>query len=60
MMLFWEAKVDLGSPDHPLLNHWAETWQAVLESPRGEQIKQALDGVVAKSQVIIARKPLAA
>ena len=60
MMLFWEAKVDLSSPDHPLLNHWAETWAAVLESPRGEQIKQALDGVVAKSQVIIARKPLAA
>jgi hypothetical protein len=40
-----------------LLNHWADTWQAVLNSPRGAQIKQALDAVVAKSQVIIARKP---
>ena len=60
MMLFWEAKVDFSNPDHPLLNHWAETWNAVLESPRGAQIKQALDGVVAKSQVIIARKPEAA
>ncbi|CAI8842385.1 SAM-dependent methyltransferase [Pseudomonas sp. IT-347P] len=57
MLLFWEAKVDLSHPDHPLLNHWAETWQAVLGSPRGAQIKQALDAVVAKSQVIIARKP---
>lgn len=57
MLLFWEAKVDLSNPDHPLLNHWAETWQALLASPRGAQIKQALDAVVAKSQVIIARKP---
>ncbi|PNA03176.1 MULTISPECIES: class I SAM-dependent methyltransferase [unclassified Pseudomonas] len=57
MLLFWEAKVDFSNPDHPLLNHWAETWQAVLDSPRGAQIKQALDAVVAKSQVIIARKP---
>lgn len=57
MLLFWEAKVDFSDPDHPLLNHWAETWQAVLDSPRGAQIKQALDAVVPKSQVIIARKP---
>lgn len=59
MLLFWEAKVDFSNPDHPLLDHWAETWQAVLDSPRGAQIKQALDAVVAKSQVIIARKPAA-
>ncbi|MDT3310268.1 class I SAM-dependent methyltransferase [Pseudomonas sp. rhizo66] len=59
MLLFWEAKVDFSNPDHPLLNHWADTWQAVLDSPRGAQIKQALDAVVAKSQVIIARKPAA-
>lgn len=57
MLLFWEAKVDFSNPDHPLLNHWADTWQAVLDSPRGTQIKDALDAVVAKSQVIIARKP---
>ena len=57
MLLFWEAKVDFGNPDHPLLEHWARTWQALLDSPRGPAIKQALDAVVAKSQVIIARKP---
>ena len=57
MLLFWEAKVDLSNPDHPLLNHWANTWQALLSSPRGAQIKDALERVVAKSQVIIARKP---
>lgn len=59
MLLFWEAKVDFGNPDHPLLNQWAATWQAVLDSPRGAQIKEALDSVVAKSQVIVARKPSA-
>ncbi|PMW94303.1 SAM-dependent methyltransferase [Pseudomonas sp. FW215-R2] len=57
MLLFWEANVDLGSPDHPLLNQWTKTWEAVLNSPRGTQIKHALDSVMAKSQVIIARKP---
>ncbi|MDI2592889.1 class I SAM-dependent methyltransferase [Pseudomonas sp. N3-W] len=59
MLLFWESGVDLGNADHPMLNSWAETWQKVLDSPRGAQIKSALDAVVAKSQVIIARKPLA-
>ncbi|WP_442963242.1 class I SAM-dependent methyltransferase [Pseudomonas sp. OV226] len=59
MLLFWEAKVDLSNADHPLLNHWADTWQAILNSPRGAQIKQTLDAVVAKNQVIIARKPMA-
>jgi 2-polyprenyl-3-methyl-5-hydroxy-6-metoxy-1,4-benzoquinol methylase len=57
MLLFWEAKVEFSNADHPLLNHWADTWKTILDSPRGAQIKQALDGVVAKSQVIIARKP---
>ncbi|WP_162096344.1 class I SAM-dependent methyltransferase [Pseudomonas chlororaphis] len=57
MLLFWEAKVDLDNPDHPLLDQWASTWQAILNSPRGVQIKHVLDAVVAKSQVIIARKP---
>lgn len=57
MLLFWEAKVDFSNADHPMLHHWADTWRLVLDSPRGAQIKQALDAVVAKSQVIIARKP---
>lgn len=60
MLLFWETKVDLYNADHPLLNHWAEMWRLILDSPRGPQLKQALDAAVAKSQVIIARKPLSA
>ncbi|SEM61706.1 Ubiquinone/menaquinone biosynthesis C-methylase UbiE [Pseudomonas sp. ok272] len=58
MLLFWEAKVDLNDANHPLLNHWAQMWRLILDTPRGPQLKQALDALVAKSQVIIARKPL--
>lgn len=57
MLFFWEAKVGFDNPDHPLLQSWTQTWQALLSSPRGPAIKQALDSVIAKSQVIIARKP---
>ncbi|RMH82264.1 SAM-dependent methyltransferase [Pseudomonas sp. AOB-7] len=55
---FWVCKKDLAAPDHPLLNNWARTWAALLQEPGGAQVKQALDGVMPKSQAIIARKPL--
>lgn len=54
---FWVCKKDLSSPDHPLLNNWARTWASLLETPGGAQVKLALDGVMPKSQAIIARKP---
>ena len=57
MLMFWDADVRLDNPSHPMLDHWTETWHALLDSPRGAQIKSALDNVVAKSQVIVARKP---
>lgn len=57
MLMFWDADVTFENPDHPMLHHWTETWHALLDSPRGAKIKAALDEVVAKSQVIIARKP---
>lgn len=57
MLMFWDANVGFDKPDHPMLQHWTESWDALLNSPRGLQIKDALDQVVAKSQVIIARKP---
>lgn len=55
---FWVCKKDLSAPDHPLLNNWAKTWDALLKEPGGAQVKQALDRVMPKSQAIIARKPL--
>lgn len=56
---FWVCKKDLSSPEHPLLDNWARTWAALLETPGGEQVKGALDSVMPKSQAIIARKPMA-
>lgn len=54
---FWVCQKDLSNPDHPLLNHWAKTWAALMSLPGGARVKQALDEVMPKSQAIIARKP---
>lgn len=55
--MFWACKVDLANPSHPALDHWAQAWQALLETPGGAAVKRALDQVLPKSQVIVARKP---
>lgn len=56
-LFFWECGVDLSQPNHPLLESWTTTWRLLLDTPRGPEIKHRLDDLVAKSQVIIARKP---
>lgn len=55
--LFWSCGVDLAKPDHPVLNHWTETWRALLSTQQGTQLKKELDAFLPKSQAIIARKP---
>ncbi len=56
--LYWACKDQpLSPPWHPLLANWSQTWSTLLALPYGAQIKQALDDVMPKSQVIIARKP---
>ncbi len=55
--MFWIADVDLSDPRHPILDNWMRTWQAVLDDPRGLELKRKLDRFMPKSQVIIARKP---
>jgi len=71
MIFFWAteraAGRDLGgavrdrihAPYPPLMESWARTWQDLLAQPDGLAIKQMLDHFMPKSQVIIARKPLA-
>ena len=54
-LMFWVCKVDLGQA-HPVLDGWAQTWGALLDSPGGPQVKKVLDSFMPKSQVIIARK----
>jgi ubiquinone/menaquinone biosynthesis C-methylase UbiE len=55
--LIWPLKLDIANPRHPLLDNWLNTWNALLDSPDGVKIKELLDHVMPKSQIIIARKP---
>jgi SAM-dependent methyltransferase len=57
-VLFWSDKggFDFGAPATPVLEHWNKTWAALLRSPGGLRVKQALDDFMPKSQVIVARK----
>jgi len=55
--LFWTCNVDLSAPQHPVLDNWARTWSALLDTPQGWRVKQTLDVFMPKSQVIVARKP---
>ncbi|RMH82266.1 class I SAM-dependent methyltransferase [Pseudomonas sp. AOB-7] len=71
MMLFWGTKQADGhvfrgathdqieGPFHPLLDQWATLWHATIHLPGGEKIRDALDRALPKSQIILARKPLA-
>ncbi|KES23733.1 MULTISPECIES: bifunctional 2-polyprenyl-6-hydroxyphenol methylase/3-demethylubiquinol 3-O-methyltransferase UbiG [Pseudomonas] len=55
---YWASgQPTLSPPWHPLLEHWDRTWGALLSLPQGQKVKAALDEVMPKSQVIIARKP---
>ncbi|PFH08402.1 methyltransferase family protein [Collimonas sp. PA-H2] len=56
-LFFWVCKVDLSDARHPLLESWARTWETLMDSPNGEQVRNTLNDFMPKSQVIIARKP---
>jgi SAM-dependent methyltransferase len=70
MIFFWASERAAGrdlegavrdriqAPYPPLMESWARTWQDLLALPEGPAIKQLLDQLMPKSQVIIARKPL--
>lgn len=72
MIFFWASERAAGrdpggavrdriqAPYPPLMESWARTWQDLLAQPDGHAIKQTLDQLMPKSQVIIARKPMAA
>jgi hypothetical protein len=66
MALFWTTGVspeeaadkNFQLPGYPVLDNWVRTWQSLLDLPDGNQVKQALDNLLPKSQLIIARKPI--
>lgn len=52
------ASHDIVQPPYPpLLNDWARLWNNLIQMPEAAPMKQALDQLLPKSQVIIARKP---
>lgn len=55
-VLFWAADQEFGAAEAPLLASWSRTWQALVQTPKGDDIRRALDAFMPKSQVIIARK----
>jgi 2-polyprenyl-3-methyl-5-hydroxy-6-metoxy-1,4-benzoquinol methylase len=51
--------LDVANPPYPpLLNDWAKVWHTLIQMPEAAPLKNALDDLLPKSQVIVARKPL--
>jgi SAM-dependent methyltransferase len=65
--MWWAFRLAIGmdhpfapTPPSPLLQAWDDTMLALLETPDGEKVLRALDRLLPKSQVVVARKPLVA
>jgi SAM-dependent methyltransferase len=44
-------------PWAPVVEHWARTWTALLDHPRGREVKRAFDDAWPRTQLIVAHKP---
>lgn len=58
-ILFWAQSGvagPFGGPNTPLLRYWNKTWDALLATPDGPRIKNALDKFMPKSRFVLARK----
>lgn len=44
-------------PYYPLLDDWAAVWYRLISLPQAEPMRRALDEILPKSQIIVARKP---
>lgn len=55
--LWWcDRRADF-TPRHPVIDHVARAWNALLDSENGLMIKRSLDQAIPKSQAIVAYKP---
>lgn len=55
---FWiAAQPQIQPPWHPLLDAWMTTWDTLLDTDRGAELKEALDQAIPKSKVVVASKP---
>ena len=55
-MLMMRGHTDLKDEDEYLLK-WSRMWNEMLDCPEGRQMKEMLDYLVPRSQIIVARKP---
>ena len=55
-LLMMRGHTDLKAEDDVLLK-WSRMWNELLDSPEGPEMKKALDSLVPRSQIIVARKP---
>ena len=56
---YWSCEAAGTGRQHPALVQWSRAWIAMLDSPDGPRIKEALDALAPKSQLVLARKPTA-
>jgi len=42
---------------HPITDHWTRLWLAVQQHPKGDRVRDALNGLLPKAQSIVARRP---
>lgn len=69
MLMYWTQQKHSGEPNsgethdvvHPpynaLVEDWSSLWRRLIEMPEFLPVKQSLDSLMPKSQVIVARKP---
>jgi hypothetical protein len=55
-MLMMRGHKELKAEDEFLLK-WARMWNDMLDCPEGREMKEMLDYLVPRSQIIVARKP---
>ena len=56
-LLAWAAGEHWPDDLQPMVKPWSRTWNAILDTPRGRELKRVLDDMIPKSQLILARKP---
>ncbi len=58
LLLSWLTKEDSDEASPNLMaQHWAGLWKGVMQHPDGDKVRDALNSLVPKYQVIIARRP---
>lgn len=57
-LCFWSTgQPQLAPPWDEVLLNWTRTWESLMRTPQGWKVKQTLNNLMPKCQVIIARKP---